>query len=68
MLVAGLLDQDAAAGKQMMGLIAQQPDGFHRHAADQPGDGLVVRDDADDIGAALHFVVQVLDPVGADAD
>jgi hypothetical protein len=33
--------------------------------ADEPDDGLVVRKDADDIGAALHLPVQAFQGVGA---
>jgi hypothetical protein len=61
-------------------IVAQRGHGFQRHitgalhgplivlfqedGTDEPGDGLVVGEDADDFGAALDFAVHALDRIG----
>ena len=67
-------------GQLDKGIVAQRCDGFQGHVAgplhgplivlfeedgtDEPDDGLVIGEDADDLGAALDLAVDVLDPVG----
>ena len=38
---------------------------FKQDSSDQPGNGLVVWEDADDIAASLDFSVESLDRIGA---
>lgn len=79
MLGAGLLDQEATTGKLMRTSSPIGGEGFQRHVActlDCPfivlfeqqrpaeaDDGIVVREDPDNIGAALDFAVQTLDRI-----